>query len=193
VVATLISSKHVAPKDAQDGHRYSLTATKVYRGDIPSTFSIWEENSSGRATFPWRIGTSYLLFLSYSKDDRAWTLDGCGNSGPIRHRSAALNKIEEIQQTKDGGKILGTLLFSKGTPEPVTVIARSSKSHRDYRAISNRQGTFRIDVLSGRYNLHMRPEGWTFQAYDLTYEDPKDLTIEDGGCAQVELQASKTK
>jgi len=59
------------------------------------TFRVYEGNDSGRASFDWKIGKGYLLFLFKSHENamaNAWALDGCGNSGPTSKSASVLQR-----------------------------------------------------------------------------------------------------
>lgn len=183
VVARLVRSRYVEPKnpDAIDYHLYSMQSERVLRGQIAPAFRIYEENSSGRAGFDWKEGETYLLFLSYRKQDRGWELDGCGNSGPLSQSAAALKEIDKINAAKngDGGAILGEVWFDPG----VTVVARGAIG--SFYTRSDEQGQFRIHVPAGIYSVSVTQRGTRFAPNDLSYELPHNVHIENGGCVQI--------
>lgn len=182
VVARLVRSHYVEPKgDAIDYHIYSMRAERVPHGRIDQEFRIYEENSSGRANFDWKEGETYLLFLSYRKQDRGWELDGCGNSGLVSKSSAALKEIEKISAAtnKTGGIISGEVWFETG----VTVIAEGSAGR--FRGTSDTHGQFHIHVPAGFYAVRAMQRGTRFAANDLSYELPRKVHIQNGGCAQI--------
>jgi hypothetical protein len=182
VIAQLLRSHYVEPKgDPIDYHIYSMRAENVLHGRIDPEFRIYEENSSGRANFDWKEGETYLLFLSYSKQDRGWELDSCGNSGLISKSSAALKEIEKISAAtnKTGGIISGEVWLETG----VTVIAKGSAG--TFRGTSDTQGQFHIHVPAGFYSVRAMQLGARFAADDLSYELPRKVYIQNGGCAQI--------
>jgi hypothetical protein len=86
VIAHLARVRHVDPKndDAMDYYVYSMQTDRVLRGKIGATFRVHDEHSTAGAGFDWEVGDTYLLFVSYSREEHAWLLDICGNSGPLR-------------------------------------------------------------------------------------------------------------
>ncbi len=99
--ATLVKTGTIRYKEYPEGvaaYVYSLRADRVIRGHIATVFRVYEGNDSGRATFDWKIGRKYLLFLFYSGPDKSWELDGCGNSGPLSRAKAVLEEIDAIQR-----------------------------------------------------------------------------------------------
>src|SRR5690348_15937531 len=58
-----------------EGTRYTVRVTEVFRGHPARTLSVFSENSSGR--FPMDIGGSYLVFLS-REPHLPLTIDNCG-------------------------------------------------------------------------------------------------------------------
>jgi len=80
---------------------YTLKTDHTYRGTPEKTIRIYEENSSGRAPFEWKLGTKYILFLfdSSEKSEKGLLeLDGCGNSRPIlSNGSFVLKQIASVK------------------------------------------------------------------------------------------------
>ena len=180
VIARMVGVRYVGPKgDAMDYHTYTMRTDRVLRGHIGTGFRIYEENSSGRAGFDWKIGESYLLFLSYFKEDHGWQLDGCGNSGPLRQSGKVLSEIEKIEAATDGGAITGEVWFHPG----VMVIAQGTGG--TFRTRADSEGQFRLQVPAGVYSVRAVQRGWRFVAQDLSYELPRRLRIENGGCGQI--------
>ena len=192
VTATLVAKKHVVPKDKMDWFVYTLQTKTVLRGTTPASFPIYEENSSGRATFGWKVGTTYLLFLWYSKEGGAWELDGCGNSAPLKQAAATLKQIQHIR-TVHGGSIRGvTSTPALSEPLPgVMVVARGSNGK--FTTTTNPAGEFMIHLPAGQYTVRAIRLGWSFEPDDFTYEDPAKIRIQNGGCAQVQLTGRKTR
>lgn len=54
---------------------------------------------------------------------------------------------------------------------------------RDYQAETGSTGRANIKVPAGRYSMQVPG----YRMYDLSFEDPKKVTIENGSCAQVQL------
>ncbi|HUJ39572.1 MAG TPA: carboxypeptidase-like regulatory domain-containing protein [Candidatus Acidoferrales bacterium] len=166
---------------------YTLRANRLLRGNIGGVFHVYEGNDSGRASFRWKVGRQYLLFLFYAKNVQAWALDGCGNSGPMTRAQPALDQIQAIQTSSDGGVIRGIVTQSNlGTPvSGVHLEARGTGGI--FTGVSDHVGNFEIKVPAGRYTLHARKKGLKFRTHELSYEKANDLTIQPGGCVQVQL------
>jgi len=188
----LLRTKGISEKDDPadlTAFVYTLHATQVLRGTISQTFRVYEGNDSGRATFGWKNGRSYLLFLFPSFENRnAWSLDGCGNSGPLGAASATLKEIRALQANKTGmGWIYGIVsgqAFSDGL-SGVSVEARNGTSR--YRKETDDTGHFRIEVPVGTYSLRATRTGMSFVAADISYSGPERLRVFSGGCVQVQL------
>ena len=59
-------------------------------------------------------------------------------------------------------------------------------------AETNADGKFEMRVTPGKYQVRALSPGKTFVAADLSYENPDDLVLENGGCAQVQfVEAAK--
>jgi hypothetical protein len=190
VEASLVKVKSVHDKDGPQGvvaYEYSLHANQVIRGHVNPIFVVHEGNDSGRATFDWKTGREYLLFLFYSDSDKAWELDGCGNSGPISGAKAILQQIAAIQASRDGGVIHG-VVSQQALSTPVSnvrVEARGANGH--YAATTNTKGEFEMRVPVGRYAVRATKAGFSFATADFSYENPDKVQVESGGCAQVQL------
>ncbi len=185
VEARLVRSTQVdASGDMYDGHIYEMQSEKVLRGSICHSFQVWEENSSGRATFDWKVGNSYLLFF-YTKDDRGWVLDGCGNSGPIEQKQPALREIANLPK-RHGGIIqvaVGGESFGGGAISDVEVNAKGQPG--SFSATTDAKGIAEIHVPAGQYTVTGLKQNLT--VFDFTYDDPRNVVIENGGCSQVQF------
>ncbi len=191
VEARLVDSEEVAASGADlDGQIYQMRSEKVLRGDIGSSFQVWDENSSGRAAFDWKAGSSYLLFLRF-KSDRGWVLDGCGASGPLEKQQSALREIEALQK-RSGGIIqvaIGGNVFS-WSPAMAGAQVKAQGMQDTFSVTTNDKGIAEIHVPAGQYSVTV--PGHQVQAYDFTYDYPEKVTIENGSCAQIQLVQSST-
>ncbi len=188
VIAKLVRIEDVGDKEAIVGHFYTLSLEKTFRGTIDRTFRIWEELTSGRAGFDWVQDKSYLLFLSFSRNDHtAWVLDGCGNSGPFTQAEKALREIEAIKAEHGGGFVSGNI-SSESPPESLNrvSIVVTGRGHT-YEGSTDQEGNFRVRVPAGIYKLNASRPDWFFRKDDFSYDDPQRISIENGGCAQVQL------
>ena len=96
--ATLVGrvlSERAVPDSAGmfEGTRYALRVDEVLRGRMRGTSLLFSENSSGR--FPMQVGQRYLVFL-YQSQGR-WSVDNCGNSGPLPAAAATLAEVRKLQ------------------------------------------------------------------------------------------------
>lgn len=184
VEAKLIRSEYIASETDMDGHVYTMKTGKILRGQIDSSFQVWEENSSGRATFDWNIGDSYLLFF-YAKQNRGWVLDGCGNSGPLAKAHLALHEIVDLPK-RHGGMIqvgVGGNWIVGGPISDVKVSANGTPG--SFFATTDAKGIAEIHVPTGQYSVSVPNENVV--PFDFTYDDPRKVVIENGSCAQVQF------
>lgn len=190
VEGTLVKVRSVHDRDDPEGvaaYVYTLNTNRVIRGQIDDVFRIYEGNDSGRATFDWKTGRKYLLFLSYSDSDKAWKLDGCGNSGPLNGAKAVLGQIDAIQKSHGGGVIHGAIRYQ--VPEaPVSQVRIEARGANGvYTTTTNAKGEFSLKVSPGQYAVRAIRAGFSFGTAEFSYENPRKLQIEPGGCAQVQL------
>jgi hypothetical protein len=192
VIVRVIRIQHVIPEDRnqQDGHIYTLEANRILRGKVGDTFDIYEENSSGRAPFVWKKGEEYLLFLN-SHEPGKWWLYGCGNSAPLKAAGFALRTIESMK-TRRGGLVHGLVRVPEGASK-AGISVRLRGESGEYKALTDRNGEFRIHVPSGRYEVRPIRNRSSFTKSMFSYEDPSNLLIEDGGCAQIEFETSEDR
>ena len=188
VIAKLIQTQHFSPPDRQDWFIYTLETRKLLRGTIAGTFRVYEENSSGRATFYWTKGESYLLFLNPGKDG-TWWLYGCGNSTVLRNAGTILKVIESLKARK-GGLIEGLVAQHEGGThrEGVRIVVEDQNTNRRYKVMTNSDGRFKVHVPAGYYVVRASLPGWSFaRDYIMSYEEPHFFQFEDVGCAQVQF------
>jgi hypothetical protein len=189
VIAKLAHKQHFQPHDEQDYYVYTLETSRTLRGEASTKFRVWEENSSGRASFSWSVGKTYLLFLNPT-DDGMWSLYGCGNSAPIDEAGFALKVIDTLRN-RNGGVIQGVLAGGGYPPKTdlsgITIEIRSK--NREYKAVTNSKGEFKIRVPAGQYTVKPVQAGWRFRKDIVSFEDPGNINIENGGGAQVQFEA----
>ncbi len=193
VEATLMKVRSTQDKDDPDGvvaYEYSLHANRVIRGHIDSVFMLHEGNDSGRATFEWHAGRKYLLFLFYSDSDKAWKLDGCGNSTPVSDAKAVLQQIAAIQASHGGGVIHGVISQEAMSASISKVLVEARGAKGVFTANANSKGEFEIKVPAGEYAVRAISTGFSFKTADFSYENPNEVRIESGGCAQIQLVAN---
>jgi hypothetical protein len=101
----------------------------------------------------------------------------------------ALPEIATIKAARGGGVIHGVVRGSEQLPATtisgVRVEAQGPTTR--YAATTNEKGEFQINVPAGRYVVRASKNGIAFGTADFSYEDPRRVRIEPGGCAQVEL------
>jgi hypothetical protein len=179
--------------DDVTGTYYSLTVEQTLRGKVSRLFRVYVANDSGRTTFEWKTGSSYLVFLRQQTDNGAWVIDGCGNSGPTDSKTSALDQVDMIDSTSNRAKIQGTVGgISYAFPlEGVQIEATGPGGV--ITAETNAAGRFEMRVTPGKYQVRALSPGKTFVAADFSYENPDELVLENGGCAQVQFVEAPKK
>jgi hypothetical protein len=197
VEATVLHSRIIRDKDDPEGiaaHVYELHADRTLRGQIGKTIQVYDENTTARATFDWKIGRKYLLFLSRMPNEESeefWWLDNCGSSGPLSQANAALTQIAEIEKKRNAndrdGFIHGIVsLKSLSSPLP-GVRVEALGTHGHYSARTDSDGKFNLKVPAGQYLIRATEPGWVFDTADISYEDRHKVRVERGGCIQLQL------
>jgi hypothetical protein len=186
VTAKLISARHVLPKneDRDDYDLYTMETTQILRGTLPQRFRVIQENNSGRTGIAWYPGESYLLFLSYSPEHKAWSLDGCSNSDRLSESEKVLQEIQQLRaQPGSGGTIQGLVWPAS----EATVLVRAMHGSFKTATKTNEEGGFKVHVPAGRYTVWPVHKGQQFEVDLLSYENPRKIKIANGGCAQVQF------
>jgi len=191
VEAGLVQTRALHDADDPAGisaYLYTFRVNRVLRGDAGKAVRVYEGNDSGRATFHWVPGKEYLLFLRRERADRSWELDGCGNSGPISGARMALAEIAAIKAARAGGGAVQGIVSEQGlsTHLPGIRVEATGKTGR-YEATTNEDGAFKINVPAGQYVVRAFKSGLSFKKADISYEDPRRVQIEPGGCSQIQL------
>ncbi len=193
VEATLTKISPIYDKrgdEAASSFIYTLRVNRALRGEYQGSLRVLELNDSGRATFDWTSHRDYLLFLNYSANDKAWSLDGCGNSGPMSKAKAALAAIDAIEAATGGGVIHG-IVSGEAAQDPSQGIAgihiKIHGVNGNYTAITNAKGAFNVKVPAGEYRVRVVDSTRTFKKYFISYEDPDKVRIEPGGCVQIQF------
>lgn len=192
VEARLVDSKHHFPKnhDGQDWHIYTLEVLKVYKGEIDRSFRIREYNDSSRAGFDWKRGDSYLLFLKRHSDGTWWPY-GCGNSDLLRKSTRTIEVINSLSK-RTGGLIQGSISGVPLGPNNIKIRVDAKEGKQYFTGRVDENGLFKIHVPAGHYRVHVVLDGWKFERDRfMSYEDPTDLKIENGWCAQLVFQAAQ--
>ena len=183
-------------KDSYDdvaGTYYSLTVEQALRGQVPRLFRIYVANDSGRTTFDWKTGSSYLLFLLQQTPNGAWVIDGCGNSGPTNSKQSALDQVDMIDHTSNRGKITGAVGEASFYVPLAGVRVEANGPGGVITAETDAVGKFEMRVTPGKYQVRAASPGKNFVAADISYENPEDVVVENGGCAQVQFVESRQK
>lgn len=193
VEATLVNVRTISDKDDPEGISafvYSLRAGQRFRGSIAGSFQVYEGNDSGRTTFDWKVGQTYLLFLFYSASEKAWELDGCGNSGPVNRARAVLEEIATIQKRHGGDGHIYGVVSQQALSVPIPQVQVEARGIDGvYKATTNAKGEFEIKVPPGVYSVSATKSGLIFGDADISYADSLNLRVEPGGCVQVQLAA----
>ena len=194
VVIARLAGTTTVKNDYDDvtGTYYSMTVEQTLRGKVPRLFRVYVAYDSGRTTFDWKQGGSYLLFLRQQTDNRAWVIDGCGNSGPTDSKTSALDSVDMLDSTSNRAKIQGAVGGISYAFPLEGVQIEASGPGGVITAETNAAGRFDMRVTPGKYQVKALSPGKTFVGAELSYENPDEVVVENGGCAQVQfVEAAK--
>ncbi len=186
VIAKLVRSRHVVPKgeDASEYDLYTLETTELLRGKIPHRFVVVDEDNSGRSGVLEDIGESYLLFLSYVPQYKAWGIDGCSNSDSLKLAGDTLQAVRQLQTGgQQGGTIHGLVWPAPGA----SVLVRAINGNFKTTTTTDGEGEFHVHVPAGTYRVWPVQKGKKFQVDLFSYQNPRKIKIVNGGCAQMQF------
>ena len=194
VEATLIKVKAVRDLSDSEGVEafvYTLRSNHVIRGNVTPVFRVYEGNDSGRATFAWKVGEKYVLFLFPSNEDKsAWSLDGCGNSGLLANAKLTLRQIRAIQAGRGAGVIHGIVAEQTSEVSVSGLRIEVRGGHANYIGTTDATGHFELKVPPGKYTILPANNAVSLHTADFSYENPDNLQVQPGGCVQVQLVAT---
>ena len=91
---------------------------------------------------------------------------------------------------RDGGVIQGVVTVGGEYP-PRTDLSgiriQIRGKNRDYEALTNSEGVFKVHVPAGQYAVVPVQSGRSFKKDFESFEDPNSVNIENGGGAQVQF------
>ena len=189
VTARFMRARHVTVSDDDDYLLYTMQTERVLRGKMRAIFRVIDSPyASGRALAPEK-GERYLLFLSYQKEHKAWTLDGCGNSELLQSSTEALKEIHQLQAGGHGGTVQGNVWLPFDAEVKVngaTVLVRGKQG--TFKATTDQEGNFAVHVPAGVYSAKVFQKGKRFEPDIWSYEDPKRFRVSNGGSAQLQFE-----
>jgi hypothetical protein len=191
VIAALTNGRYEKHTDRDDAHIFTLRTIKTLRGEVGDTFQITDPNSTARASFDWKRGRSYLLFLK-PVGDGTWWLESCGYSGPLNQAGPTLKVIASLKE-RTNGLINGTVIGAHSWISKAGITIKVHGDARNYIATTDGDGNFSIHVIPGHYQVLAIEPGSTFQTDPYSNENPNNITIQDGGCAQITFVMGEEK
>jgi hypothetical protein len=182
VIAHLVKSRHIKPKDDQDYYHYTFEVDTTLRGAIPRSFDLRNYNDSSRLAFDILPDCKYLLFLESQLDENLWKADSCGRSGEVSKRTKTLQEIERVRSLQSA--LITGVVYLPEEKSVATMVAIRKKDGKRYE--SRVSGcAFSIEVPPGEYSVSVNMAARSFVMHWLSYEDPDFVKLEKGGCAQI--------
>src|SRR6185369_1268405 len=103
-------------------------------------------------------------------------------SGEVSKRKNTLQQIEHLSGLR-GGLITGEVTSGQEAIANARIIATNKIDGKHFETKSGAQGAFSLNVPPGEYSVQVESSGNAFDADDFSYEDPKSIKLEHGGCA----------
>lgn len=191
-VGKLLDIREGTEQGFYPGWYYDFAVQETFRGKVQKNLTVFMENSSGRLTFSFERGRRYLLFASSDPSGGLFIADTCaGNAGPLEEVPDSIRQIEAIDNSTSGGEIRGRIVnrsHSSHSLRGVQVLAQGAQE--EYKTVTDDSGWFCMAVPSGQYVVRVVSPDWSFRVYELSYDNPDDIKIEDGSCTAIQFQAT---
>jgi hypothetical protein len=165
------------------GWFYKLRVEELFRGPVAQEITIFTENSSAR--FPLAFKREYLLFAY--KQNRRLEIYSCGNSARLSEARDSLQRLRNLRNRKQPTEIEGWV-----APETVGIdvsgITVTVKSRaRDYTAVTDKNGWFRLIALPGRYQVDFSSNEYYLNGADFYWYDSDNFILHPGECASLQF------
>ncbi|MFZ1083406.1 MAG: carboxypeptidase-like regulatory domain-containing protein [Terracidiphilus sp.] len=192
VEATLVRTHNIiegGDPEAIIARVYTLRVNRTFRGEMVKTIRVYEENATSRAAFRWVLKRGYLLFLDYDTSEKAWELDGCGNSGLIDNAGSALHEISAIKAMKYRDGLIQGIVSDQALASPIPEVrVEAHGTAGNFAAETDKKGEFRINVPPGQYTVRAIDEDdVTYATFELSYNDPRKVRLEPGSAVQIQF------
>jgi hypothetical protein len=183
---------HGAPD--RDGTLYTFVLRTQFRGTLEPTFQVWDKTSGGTRPLAAVAGEDYLLFLTApSGPDRAWVFDACGNSAPLSRSAATIAGIRTAQTPAPDGVVYGMVVDGPAGGGVPDVAIKATGNNLTFSATTIVSGVFLLRLPVAKYALEATREGKSFAPDLLSYENPRELNVTPGYCAQVQFNGAAGK
>jgi len=172
-----------------EGWFYRLKVTKSYRGPSQDVIEIFTGNDTGR--FPLEKGQAYLIFAH--NENKNLNIDNCGNSAELSKAGETIRQIESLvanMKTASGGDIDGRVVASTKDASARGITVTAKGSGKTYTSVTDDEGWFHIHVPPGKYVVWPATSQWVVTPYELSYDNEDHVSIEPGGCAELQFLAS---
>lgn|GEM_PF-1810564 len=184
-----------------DGWAFDLSVQEMFRGPRTNRITVFTTNDDARAVLT--KGETVLLFASYPgvshPDDYAllaefnsqFEIYNCGNSALASKAQAAIRKLRTMRVPKKA-EIEGQVSVHD-TAAPLSGIrVLIQGGGKLFRAISDRNGWFHVQVPPGEYSAEVEPDPrWKIVPSAATADDPADFTARKGRCSGLQFFASR--
>lgn len=188
----VVSARAVSDKNGQvTGTIYRLVVLRKYRGVLRSEVDIYDENASTR--WPMKVRRAYLIFAY--KGSNGLEVYSCGNSIALEKSAEVIREIAETQRMirqANAGSIRGRVQEQVGTDLGVAGVGFNVVGEqKSFKVVSGSGGWFLLSVPPGTYRIVPISGAWSVTAYDLSFDDPNEVTVSSGCGAEVLFQASR--
>jgi hypothetical protein len=173
-----------------EGWFYTLKIIKAYRGIDTPSIRVYTSNDSGR--LPLELGKKYLLFADKEGSKLIFADDDI--SGELKDSKQALKDLDKIMTRKkgEGGEVYARVVedpWNADTGGVNGIHITVSGSAGSVTGVTNKNGWVHMHVPAGMYSAKASDPKWVFSSQDIAWEDSDNISVPNGGCAEIQINA----
>jgi len=182
-------------EEDKSGTFYTVNIEKTFRGQQKNTLEIYEENASSRMGLS--VGHSYLLYLTKTRNDylQGSCYDAVDSGDPgFNDQINVVERLSVSGKSINGSEIRGYVAEENPFGNALNGVRFVIKSDKhEYRAKSDENGYFYLQVPPGRYMVDSFDSNWIIMPTDYSYDKADNLVVEKNRTYEVSFQARKNQ
>jgi hypothetical protein len=183
-VGTVLSIRTVPDKGNDlGGWFYRLRVQETFRGPVRGELTVFTENSSVR--FPLELKRDYLLF-AYKQPHRL-EIDSCGNSALLSDAKDSVQRLRNLRDGKQPAEIEGWVAAETGGIDVSGITITIKSRSRDYTAVTDKDGWFRLIAPPGRYHVDFSSHEYYLNGADSYWYESDNFVLHPGECASLQF------
>jgi hypothetical protein len=172
-------------------HFYRVRVGEVFKGRMGSEVTLFTTNNSARGVL--EAGRRSVIFAELFAGKAAFS--GSSNTTSEPGVDAVIAEIRAVaQRDRQSASVAGRADIDGSPGHPAAGLqldVAGVSGHHTVRTDS--AGRFVVAVAPGRYAVRVAEQGWISRRGTYSYDDPADLLLPRGGCADVQLEVVRTR